>query len=149
MSCISSRFVCMMTKLVYVIVTLFNHVPHQCFCDHAKVEPVPLPVQHTQMRPLGPRVICTLQIDTLSKAFSRLITRPALLAFPALQKHNIHQSASTRRDEANKRHTDRTGVVRYSNNSPREVMTQIPSLPRQRSLQAVLWYLQSANSDLN
>ena len=110
-----------MTKLICAIVTLSNYMPHYCFCGRVKVGPVTLlPVQHVQMRPLDSRVICTLQIEYLSKAFSRIITRPALLTFPALQKHNIHHSASTRGCETKKRHIDGAGVVRCSSNSPRD-----------------------------
>ena len=73
-----------------------------------------------RMWPLGPRVRCTLQIDCPSRLFSRLVAQPAVLAFPALQKHNIHQSASTRQDEANRRHKDEAGAVERSTESSRD-----------------------------
>ena len=72
------------------------------------------------MTPLRPRVKCTLQIDDSSTIFSRLIKQPAFLAFPAIQMHKIHQSASMRQDEANRRHIDGTEVEECSNMSQRE-----------------------------
>lgn len=73
-----------------------------------------------RMWTIGPRVRCTLQIDCPSRLFSRLVAQPAVLAFPALQKHNIHQSASTRQDEANRRHRDEAEAVERSISSSRD-----------------------------
>ena len=73
-----------------------------------------------RMRPLGPRVRCTLQIDCPSRIISRLIAKPAVLVFPASQKHSIHQSASTCQDDANRPHRDGTGAAELSTTSSRD-----------------------------
>ena len=61
--------------------------------------------------PLGPRVRCTLQIDFPSRT---LVAQPAVLACLASQKHNIHQSASTRQHEAIRRHREEAEAVERS-----------------------------------
>lgn len=71
------------------------------------------------MRRLGPRVRCTLQIEYPSRIFSKLVAQPAVLAFPALPKHNIHQCASTRQGGPNRRHIDAAKAVELSNTSSR------------------------------
>ena len=67
--------------------------------------------------PLGPRVRCTLQIDLPSRI---LVAQPAVLAFPAFQKHNIHQSASRHQHEAIRRHRDEAKAVERSTASSRD-----------------------------
>ncbi len=67
--------------------------------------------------PLGPRVRCTLQIDFPSRTF---VAQPAVFAFPVFQKHDIHQSASTRQHEAIRRHRDEAEAVERSTASSRD-----------------------------
>ena len=104
-------------QVVHTIVILFKHPPAPLLSRCTNVEPVTLLMR---MWPLGPRVRCTLQIDCPSRLFSRLVAQPAVLAFPALQKHNIHQSASTRQDEANRRHKEEAEAVEHSTASLRD-----------------------------
>jgi len=78
--------------------------------------------------PLGPRVRCTVQIDYSSKILSRLTAKPAVLAFPASQKYNIHQCATTRQEEANRRHRDGAEAVELSTTSSGDKDASSPSL---------------------
>ena len=75
---------------------------------------LPSILSKARMRPLGLRAKCTLQIDYPSRISSRLIVQPAILA---LQRRNIHQSASTRQDDANRRHVDREESIESSSTS--------------------------------
>jgi len=104
-------------QVVHTIVILFNHTPYHYFRG---VRMLTLSPSFLRMGPLGPRVRRTLQIDCPSKIFFRLVAQPAVFAFPASQKHNIHQSASTRQDEANRQHRDGTEAVELSTTSSRD-----------------------------
>jgi hypothetical protein len=107
-------------QVVHTIVIQFNHTPYHYFrC----VRMLNLSPSFLRMRPLGPRVRCTLQIDFSSRIFSILIAQPLVLAFPASQKHHIHQSASTRQDEANRQHKDGAEAVEISSSSLRTLST--------------------------
>jgi len=77
---------------------------------------LPSILSKARMRPLGLRAKCILQIDYPSRIFSRLIVQPAILA---LQRRNIHQSASTRQDDANRRQIDKEESTESSSTSSR------------------------------